>query len=110
MSWQGPLVRAWCLPSTAKTMPPRSWTCAHTCCRSQAGMPMKLRDGLRCSALTSRRAARILNRTTYARYASCRAEGRAGNVCSAATRSTSDAWRGTGRLGGMPGSAPAAAA
>eukprot|EP00969_Alexandrium_andersonii_P177387 7844081-Alexandrium_andersonii.AAC.1 len=73
-------------------------------------MPVKPRAGLRCSALKNRCAARILNRTTCARYASWRTEGRAGNACNAATHSTLGAWRATGRLGGMPGSAPAAAA
>eukprot|EP00969_Alexandrium_andersonii_P061129 2694190-Alexandrium_andersonii.AAC.1 len=73
-------------------------------------MPAKPRAGLRCSTLKTRSAARTLNRMTCARYASCRTEGRAGNGCSAATRSTSVEWRATGRLGGMLGSAPAAAA
>eukprot|EP00969_Alexandrium_andersonii_P131689 5823409-Alexandrium_andersonii.AAC.1 len=71
---------------------------------------MKLRVGLSCRALTSRCAAQIRNRTTYARFASCQTEGQAGSACSADTPSTSDAWRGIGRLGRTPGNALAAAA
>eukprot|EP00969_Alexandrium_andersonii_P267297 11812268-Alexandrium_andersonii.AAC.1 len=70
---------------------------------------MKLLAGLNCKAPTSRCAAQILSRTTYARFVSCQTEEQAGSACSAGTHSTLDAWRDTGKLERTPGNALAAA-